>query len=76
MGQVTVYLDDQTEMQMNAAVKASGESKSKWVARVIREKSGAEWPQEVKAIAGTWTDFPTVEIIRQSSARDSERESF
>jgi len=31
MGQVTVYLDDKTEAEMNSAVKAFGISKSKWV---------------------------------------------
>jgi len=76
MGQVTVYIDDKTEADMNAAVKASGISKSKWVARVIREKAGAEWPQEVKNLAGNWQDFPTAEEIRQTSVSDSARELF
>jgi len=76
MGQVTIYIDDKTESEMNAAVKASGVSKSKWVARVIREKAGFEWPQEVKNLAGTWQDLPTAEEIRQTNALDAERESF
>ncbi len=76
MGQVTIYIDDKTEADMNAAVKASGVSKSKWVARVIREKAGAEWPQEVKKLAGEWQDFPTVEEIRQTSVEDTQRESL
>jgi hypothetical protein len=75
MGQVTIYIDDETEANMNAAVKASGVSKSKWVARVIREKAGAEWPQEAKALAGKWQDLPMAEDIRQTVA-DSQRESF
>jgi len=76
LGQVTIYIDDKTEADMNAAVKASGVSKSKWVARVIREKAGAEWPQEVKNLAGNWQDFPTAEEIRQTSVSDSARELF
>jgi len=76
VGQVTIYIDDKTEADMNAAVKASGISKSKWVARVIREKAGAEWPQEVKNLAGNWQDFPTAEEIRQTSVSDSTRELF
>lgn len=75
MGQVTIYIDDKTEANMNAAVKASGVSKSKWVARVIREKAGAEWPQEAKSLAGKWQDLPMAEDIRQTVA-DSQRESF
>jgi len=75
MGQVTIYIDNETEANMNAAVKASGVSKSKWVARVIREKAGAEWPQEAQALAGQWQDLPMAEDIRQTAA-DSQRESF
>lgn len=76
MGQVTIYIDSKTEENMNAAVKASGVSKSKWVARVIREKAGAEWPRIVKEFAGTWQDLPTAAEIRQTSGIDSKRESF
>jgi len=75
MGQVTIYIDNETEENMNAAVKASGVSKSKWVAQVIREKARTEWPQEAKALAGKWQDLPMAEDIRQTVA-DSQRESF
>ncbi len=76
MGQVTVYLDDQTEAEMNAAVKASGMSKSKWVAGVIHEKAGRDWPDQVTQLAGSWSDFPTLEEIRQFDREDAKRESF
>jgi len=76
MGQVTVYLDDKTEAEMNSAVKASGISKSKWVARIIHEKAGSEWPESVTQLAGAWPDFPTIEEIRQTSGNDAKREAF
>ncbi len=76
MGQVTVYLDDQTEAEMNTAVKAAGVSKSKWVARVIHEKAGSDWPVQITQLAGAWSDFPTLEEIRQFDAEDVKRESF
>ncbi len=76
MGQVTVYLDDKTEAEMNSAVKASGISKSKWVARVIHEKAGSEWPESVAQLAGAWPDFPSVKEIRQTSGDDAKREAF
>ncbi len=76
MGQVTVYLDDKTEAEMNSAVKASGISKSKWVARVIHEKAGSEWPESVSQLAGAWPDFPSVEEIRQTAGDDIRREPF
>jgi len=76
MGQVTIYLDDRTEAEMNSAVKAAGISKSKWVARVIHEKAGSEWPESVAQLAGAWPDFPTAEEIRQAAGDDASREAF
>jgi len=76
MGQVTIYLDEQTETEMNAAIKASGISKSKWVASIIHEKAGSTWPEIVTQLAGAWPDFPSAEMIRDSSPIDSKRESF
>ncbi|PJA31744.1 MAG: CopG family transcriptional regulator [Zetaproteobacteria bacterium CG_4_9_14_3_um_filter_53_7] len=76
MGQVTVYLDDKTEAEMNSAVKASGISKSKWVARVIHEKAGSEWPEAVVQLAGAWPDFPSTEEIRGTVGDDVRREPF
>jgi len=76
MGQVTIYLDEQTETKMNAAVKASGISKSKWIAHVIREKAGTEWPEHVTELAGAWSDFPDLDSIRETTAVDTKREPF
>ncbi|MDX8397052.1 MAG: hypothetical protein R8K49_01905 [Mariprofundaceae bacterium] len=76
MGQVTIYLDDQTEIEMNAAIKASGISKSKWVASIIHDKAGSTWPESIVQLDGAWLDFPSAETIRDSSPTDSKRESF
>ncbi len=76
MGQVTLYLDQQAESVMKKASQSSGISQSKWVSRVICEKAGSEWPAEVIALAGAWSDFPTVEELRRSSVKDSKRESL
>ncbi len=76
MGQVTVYLDDKTEAEMKAAVKASGVSKSKWVARVIHEKAGSEWPEAIVQLAGAWPDLPMAEEIRHTTGDDARREAF
>jgi predicted nucleic acid-binding protein len=39
-------------------VKKKGISKSKWIADLIREKTGASWPEEIQEIAGQWSDLP------------------
>jgi len=76
MGQLTIYLNDKTEAEMKAAATAAGVSKSKWVARVIHEKAGSEWPEAITRLAGAWPDLPTAEEIRHSSGNDARREAF
>jgi hypothetical protein len=76
MGQVTIYLDDDAEAQLRKAAKASGVPVSRWVARLIREKTANEWPEEVKALAGAWSDFPSGDDLRNQQGEDLPREPF
>ncbi|MGD1984381.1 MAG: CopG family transcriptional regulator [Chromatiaceae bacterium] len=76
MGQVTIYLDDEIEKRMTANAKAMKLSKSKWIANVIREKLVDEWPPNVRELAGSWEDFPTLEEIRDTGQRDISREAL
>ncbi len=74
MGQVTIYLDEETQALMKRAARSSGVSLSRWVAGVIREKVHGEWPADVAALAGSWPDAPTAEEIRATYAIDVPRE--
>jgi hypothetical protein len=74
MGQVTIYLDTETEQKMLRIVKESGLSKSKWIACLIREKASAMWPESVMGMAGSWSDLLMAEDIRKEIGRDAERE--
>jgi hypothetical protein len=74
MGQVTIYLDDETERKMNAAIKSAHVSKSKWIAQLVQEKVANEWPQSIVEMAGSWDNFPSLEEIRQIPAADASRE--
>jgi len=76
MGQVTIYLDDETEQKMVANARAMNLSKSKWIASVIREKLVDEWPATVRELAGSWQDFPSLNERRASGGTDVERESL
>lgn len=49
MAQLTLYLDDATEQLMEEAISASGVSRSRWGAELIREKLAQQWPEEVLA---------------------------
>lgn len=74
MGQITIYLDTETEKRMLMVVKKSGLSKSKWIAKLVREKTISMWPESVVRIAGAWGDFPEAETLRKDIGRDAERE--
>lgn len=73
MGQVTIYLDSETEAKARAAARAEGLPLSKWVAGRIRRRTRSEWPEAVRALAGAWPDLPSVEQIRRSRAKDVAR---
>ncbi len=58
MSQITLYLDDETQALMEQAVKASGTSKSRWVADLIRAQVRRQWPEAFLKAAGSIADFP------------------
>jgi hypothetical protein len=74
MGQLTIYIDKDTEEKMNRMVKSSGVSKSKWIADIIREKTSDSWPDSVVQLAGAWQDLPEAEDIRKGLGHDVKRE--
>jgi hypothetical protein len=78
MGQVTLYLDPETEEKMKEAAKTAGVSQSRWVADLIREKTATEWPASIVQLAGAWAeeDFPSLDEIRKGLPPDLPRESL
>ncbi len=76
MGQVTVYLDAESEKRLKSAAKAAGMPVSRWVADVVKEKTRTEWPDSVRALAGAWPDFPGLKDIRDHQSQDAPREAL
>lgn len=76
MGQVTIYLDPETEAKLHEAAKKNGLSLSKWVANLIREKTATSWPSSITKLAGAWKDMPTAEEIRGGTGEDLPREAL
>jgi hypothetical protein len=76
MGQVTIYLDSETEKKMSNVIKKTGISKSKWISDLIKQKMASTWPENIVKLAGAWTDLPTAEDIRKNMAEDADRESI
>ena len=75
MGQVTIYIDEETERKMLKMIQKRGVSKSRWIAELIREKTATTWPENVVKLAGAWKDLPTAEQIRKGMGKDARRES-
>lgn len=76
MGQVTIYLDKKTEEKARQAAKHTGKSLSSWVSEAVREKTGNEWPDIVRSLAGSMPDFPEIEELRKDLGADVPREGL
>jgi hypothetical protein len=74
MGQITIYLDSETEKRLSSVIKNGGVSKSRWISDLIKEKVATSWPENVAALAGAWSDLPTAEEIRSGAVKDVDRE--
>ena len=74
MGQVTIYLDNETEKKARARAESDGVSLSRWIAQRIQTDERMEWPAAVRELAGAWSDdVPTAEQIRRQSTKDIAR---
>ena len=58
MSQITLYLDEATQVLVDQAALANGVSKSRWVSDIIRKYAAHEWPQDCLDLAGRFNDFP------------------
>jgi predicted transcriptional regulator len=56
VAQIAIYIDDQLAKRLDEAVKASGRSKSKWVAQAIKRSLTDQWPEGFFELAGSWKD--------------------
>jgi HPt (histidine-containing phosphotransfer) domain-containing protein len=74
MGQVTIYLDDETEHRLKSAAAAANMPVSRWVATLVKDKTRTQWPDSVQELAGAWHAFPETEELRRAAAADIPRE--
>lgn len=80
MSQLAIYIDDKLAKKLDKAVKASGKSKSKWVAGAIEGALQDKWPDGFFDLAGSWDDdYGPDEImsrIRTGMEKADRRESL
>jgi hypothetical protein len=72
MGQVTIYLDEETEQRVRGARPTVCRSAAA-VADRVRQGTRTDGRRSVRALAGAWRDFPSAETIRKGQGRDIPR---
>ncbi|MSV29285.1 MAG: ribbon-helix-helix protein, CopG family [Bryobacterales bacterium] len=78
MGQITIYLDDETEKLVRRHVKGTRISTSKWIADAVKTRARSEWPADILSLFGSWKDgdFPNAVELRTISGSDVPREEL
>ena len=76
MGQLTIYLDNNSEKILRRRAKEKKLSVSKYVSILVWEKSVSEWPEELIGSAGTWHDYPRVAELRADYGEDIPRDKL
>lgn len=76
MGQLMIDLDADTTRRVADAAAAAHMAAPEWVAAIVRARVNAEWPIDVRALAGTWPDFPEVAALRANLPAEVDRESW
>ena len=80
IAQLAIYIDDQLAERLNKTVKASGKSKSKWVADAIKRSLQDQWPEDFFELAGSWRDDigpdEIINSIRNGMGRLDSREKL
>ena len=80
MTQLAIYIEDQLSEKLDRAVKASGKSKSKWIADIIKKELNDQWPEDFFNLAGSWKDDrepdEIIKDIREGLERLEQREEI
>ena len=76
MAQITLYIDEATQVRLREAAASRKVSQSQFVAELIRGATSTDWPPEVLALAGSVPDFPLAEELRAGQPPDAERVSL
>lgn len=76
MSQITLTLDDEVTAIIDKRANAENITPDLWLSQFIKQqvKQHQEWSPEVKALAGNWADFPSLDEIRDTQGDDITRE--
>lgn len=66
MSQITLTLDEEVTAIINKMANAENIAPDLWLSQFIKEqvRQHQGWSSEVKALAGSWSDFPILDEIQ------------
>jgi hypothetical protein len=76
MAQITIYINNDLESKVKEIAAAQETSISKYISTVIERNINNNWNPKIKKLAGSWSDFPSIEEIRNNNNLDAQREEF
>ena len=76
MAKITIYINSELESKVKKIANSLNISISKYISTIVEKNIEDSWNPKVKKLAGSWSDFPTIEEIRDSSAKDIKREEL
>ena len=76
MAQITIYINNDLESKVKEIAAAQETSISKYISTVIEKNINNNWNPKIKNLAGSWSDFPSIEEIRNNNNLDAQREEF
>jgi hypothetical protein len=76
MAQITIYINNDLESKVKEIAASQKTSISKYISTVIEKNIDNNWNPKIKNLAGSWSDFPSIEEIRNNNNLDAQREEF
>ncbi len=76
MSQITIYIDNNLEAKVKKMATETGLSISKFISNVLEKNIADTWDNDVKNLTGSWSDFPSLDEIRDTDIKDMQREVF
>ena len=70
------YINSELESKVKKIASSLNISISKYISTIVERNIEDSWKPKVKNLAGSWSDFSTVEEIRNNSAKDIKRKEL
>ncbi len=76
MAKITIEIDKSLEEQLKERAKFLDISFNSYISKIIKDSIQNDWKADIKNLAGSWSDFPTLDEIRTTSYQDIQREEL